>query len=87
MVVEISGHLPRDATVAAVLSDVSPETAMTLGSLRRSGYAVTAFLLATGDNYKDADRAGRLIAQGIDVRQIHDEDSLRDLCSTRLLTM
>ena len=87
MVLEISGHLPRDATVAAILSDVSPETAITLGSLKRGGYAVTAFLLATADDYEDADRAGRLIAEGVDVRQVHNETSLSDICSTRLLTM
>ncbi len=85
LVLEVSGHLPRDATVAAVLSDVSPETAITLGSLKRGGYAVTAFLLATSDEYEDAERAGRLLAEGIDVRQIHNENSISEICSTRLL--
>ncbi len=87
LVLEVSGHLPRDATVAVVLSDVSPETAITLGGLKRGGYAVTAFLLATADEYEDADRAGRLMAEGIDVRKIDNEDSLTQLCATRLMTM
>jgi hypothetical protein len=86
LVMEVSGHLPRDATVAVVLSDVSPETAITLGGLKRGGYAVTAFLLATADEYEDADRAGRLMAEGVDVRKIDDENSLTQLCSTRLMT-
>ena len=86
LVVEVSGHLPRDATVAAVLSDVSDETAITLGGLKRGGYAVTAFLIATADEYEDAERAGRLIAEGVDVRKIDSENSLSELCSTRLMT-
>lgn len=86
LVAEVSGHLPRDATVAVVLSDVSPETAITLGSLKRGGYAVTAFLLGTGDQLEDAVRAGRLMAEGLDVRKIDDEESLGELCSTRLIT-
>lgn len=86
LVFEVEGHLPRDATVAVVLSDVTPETAITLGGLKRSGFAVTAFLLATADELEDAVRAGRLMAEGVDVRKIDDENSLAELCSTRLLT-
>ena len=33
--------------IEMALDDVSPETAITLGGLKRGGYAVTAFLLAT----------------------------------------
>ncbi len=86
LVIEVSGHLPRDATVAAVLSEVSDETAITLGGLKRGGYAVTAFLIATADEFADAESAGRLIAEGVDVRKIDNENSLSELCSTRLMT-
>jgi hypothetical protein len=86
LVLEVSGHLPRDATVAVVLSEVTLETAITLGGLKRGGYAVTAFLLSTADEYEDAERAGRLMAEGVDVRKIDDENSLARLCSTRLMT-
>ncbi len=86
LVLEVSGHLPRDATVAVILSEVTEETAITLGGLKRGGYAVTAFLMATNDEHEDAARAGRILAQGVDVRQIDDENSLAELCSTRLMT-
>src|SRR5919108_190866 len=39
LVVETAHRLPRDATVLAVLPDVSVESAIALGNLRRQGMA------------------------------------------------
>jgi uncharacterized protein (DUF58 family) len=84
LLVETAGRLPRDATVLAVVAEVSPETALALGNLRRRGHAVTAVLIIFGeDHYEDA--AGRLLAEGIDVRHVRDEAGLAALCQQQVL--
>ena len=84
LVVEISGRLPRDATVIAILPDVPEETAIALGTLKRSGYSVTA-VVVTYDEHHFAACGGRLIAEGIDVRRVDDEAMLAALCSQRMI--
>src|SRR5205807_7161403 len=42
LIIETAGRLPRDATVVAILGDVSVEAAAALGTLRRAGFALTA---------------------------------------------
>ncbi len=89
LVTETSSRLPRDATVVAVLGEVTEETAITLGNLRRSGFAVTAVLVLSNDerefgNLSDTG-AGRLMAEGIDVRHIDDERGIAGLCSQQLV--
>src|SRR5207247_10090560 len=49
LIAETDSRLPRDATVIAVLGQVTPETALALGSLRRRGYAVAAILVIFED--------------------------------------
>lgn len=84
LVSETAGRLPRDATVIAVLAAVPVETAVTLGNLKRSGYAVTAILvLADEDHYPQY--AGRLLAEGIESRRVEDEMSLAMLCSRQMV--
>jgi uncharacterized protein (DUF58 family) len=90
LLTETTSRLPRDATVIAVLSDVSDEAAIALGNLRRSGYAVIAVLVMFGETeYYDWARppewAGRLLAQHIDFRRVDDEASLSRLCAERIL--
>jgi uncharacterized protein (DUF58 family) len=84
LVVESASRLPRDATVAAVLGAVSPEGALALGSLRRRGYAVVA-LLVTLDEDELTEGAGRLLAEGIEVRPVRDEGGLATVCRQQLL--
>lgn len=76
---EMASRLPRDATVIAVLPDVTEETSWILASLRRRGYAVTAILISFGEDHALTCR-GRLVRQGIDVRLVHDEASLTAVC-------
>lgn len=76
---ETMDQLPRDATVVAILPQVTTETAITLGSLRRQGYAVTA-ILNLYDEYDYAQAAGPLISQGIDVQHLRDEMSIVSVC-------
>jgi len=79
LVGETRDRLPRDATIIAILPQVTTETAITLGSLRRQGYAVTA-ILNLYDEYDFAQAAGPLIAVGIEVQQLRDEASVVAVC-------
>ncbi len=90
LVTETASRLTRDATVIAILTEVTEESALALGNLKRSGYAVTAVLVLFGETeYYDwaqpPDWAHRLVAQGIDFRRIDDEASLSQLCAERIL--
>jgi uncharacterized protein (DUF58 family) len=80
LVLETADRLPRDATVIAILPDVSVETALALGSLRRQGYAVSVVLvLIDEENFEQT--FGRLMAEGIsDIRHLRDEKGLPTLC-------
>jgi len=84
LVMETASRIPRDATVVAVLSDVSHETAIALGSLRRRGFAMTAVLVVFDDALYP-DYAGRLMAEQIEVRRVENEAMLSDLCSAQLV--
>ncbi len=80
LVEESGSRLPRDATVLAVLAEVSIETALTLGTLRRRGFAVTAVLVLFSENALERAQ-GRLMAEGVrDVRHLREEAELPDLC-------
>ena len=73
LVIETTGRLPRDATVVAILPDVSVETALTLGNLHRQRFAVTAVLILLDDEQLEKGY-GRLLAEGVrDVRHLRDE--------------
>lgn len=89
LVEEARPFLPRDATVVAILRHVSEDTAMALGSLKRSGYSVTAVVIVS-DRIPDwvvpPEWATLLLAQGIGFRPIHDEDALSQLCSQQMVT-
>ena len=81
---EISDRLPRDATVVAVLSEVTIESAMALASLRKRGYAVVGTLVIY-DDHEFRLAAGRLLTEGIEARQVKDEASLSALCRRQLV--
>ncbi|HTU89129.1 MAG TPA: DUF58 domain-containing protein [Gemmataceae bacterium] len=80
LVSETIGRLPRDATILAVLPEVSVETAISLGNLRRAGLAVSVVLILLDD--APLERAyGRLVAEGIrDIRHLKSEEELPELC-------
>lgn len=84
LVLETASRVPRDATVCAILPDVSPETAIALGSLRRRGFAVTAVLVMYEDE-ELSEPMGRLLAERIDVRRIDSDAAIGAICSARLV--
>jgi len=80
LLIEVASRIPRDATVVAVLPDVSVETALALGTLRRQGFAVSAVLITLGPEQLEKSY-GRLLAEGImDVRHLVSEEGLPELC-------
>jgi uncharacterized repeat protein (TIGR01451 family) len=85
LVVETAARLPRDATVLALLPDVSASTALALGNLRRRGSAVTAVLILIDEDRFD-EAYGRLLSEGIrDVRHLKSEAELPTLCQQQVL--
>ncbi len=89
LIEEAKPHLPRDATVLAVLRHVTEETALALGSLHRSGYAVTAVVIVNDriPNWVVPPAwADLLLAQGVSFRPVHDEEALSNLCGEQLIT-
>jgi uncharacterized protein (DUF58 family) len=81
LVTQTAHRLPRDATAMAVLADVSAETAIALGNLKRRGLAVACILVQMADNTM-VDAYGRLAAEGIrDIRHCPSEEALPELCS------
>jgi uncharacterized protein (DUF58 family) len=80
LTIETAHRLPRDATALAVLPEVSVETALALGNLRRRGFAVAAVLIGMDDEGLEKAYA-RLVGEGIrDLRHLPDEENLPDLC-------
>jgi uncharacterized protein (DUF58 family) len=84
LISETGSRLPRDATVVAILTTVSEETAVALGNLVRRGFAVTALV----NNYDDREysaAAGKLLAERIDARHLRDETSVTSVCQAHVL--
>jgi uncharacterized protein (DUF58 family) len=80
LVIETAPRLPRDATVLAVLADVSVESAVALGNLRRRGLAVSVVLVMMDEEALEKAYA-RLLAEGVrDLRHLANEAELPDVC-------
>lgn len=79
LVLEMSARMPRDATVMAVLPRVTIETAVALGTLRREGFAVSAFLVGLDDGAR-LEAHGRLLGETVrDIRYVNSEQELAAL--------
>jgi uncharacterized repeat protein (TIGR01451 family) len=85
LIIETASRMPRDATVIAVLPSVTLETAVSLGNLRRGGYAVTAILIMYDyEEYSQA--AGKLLAEGVETRQLPNKEALVTVCRDYVLS-
>jgi uncharacterized protein (DUF58 family) len=85
LVLEAASRLPRDATLVALLGEVSLETAAALGTLRRAGFALTAILVALAEHPLEKSH-GRLLAEGIrDVRHLARAEMLPILCQQQMM--
>jgi len=84
MITEVASRIPRDATVIAVLPDVTVETALSLGNLRRQGFAVSVVFITMAPDQLEKSY-GRLLAEGImDVRHLAGEEGLPELCQQQV---
>lgn len=84
LVFEMTGRMPRDATVVAVLPHVPIPTALALGALRRQGFAVTIVLVMVREQALE-DAYARLHAEGLrDIRHLVNEAMLPELCRQHL---
>jgi uncharacterized protein (DUF58 family) len=84
LVSETASRLPRDATVVALLSSSTIETAVALGELRHKGLAVTAILNLFDDT--EFERASaQLAAEGIEARHLKNLETLPVLCREYVL--
>ena len=79
-IINEAGAIARDATVFAILANVTPEIAIALGALRRRGMAVSA-VVSTYYDYEFEESAKWLLAEHIEVRHLRDEESVVSLCN------
>ncbi|HAV60912.1 MAG TPA: DUF58 domain-containing protein [Verrucomicrobiales bacterium] len=92
MVRETASRLPRDASVVAILPEVTRATATTLGELRRSGYAVSAVVVTRDEReFRDwampPDWAAMLIKEGIEFRPVNSREALAELQVERVVAV
>jgi hypothetical protein len=79
LVHEPSCRLKADATVVAILTQVTEQTAIALGNLRRRGYFV-AVILNLYESWDYAEAAGALLSEGIESHHLKDEASIPEIC-------
>jgi uncharacterized repeat protein (TIGR01451 family) len=84
LVLETEGRMPRDASVIAIISALTPETALALAELRRRGFAVTA-ILNIYEDIEFAAAAGSLLAEGIPSRHLKSKDSIAMICGRQMV--
>ena len=84
LIQETASRLPRDATVVAILADVTPEAAVALGNLRRGGFAVTA-IINVFEEHDYAEAAGKLLTERIQSRHLKDESAISTICRSYVL--
>ena len=81
LALELAARMPKDATVMAVLPRVPVETAVALGTLRRQGFAVSAFLVGLDETAR-LEAHGRLLAETVrDIRYVNTEKELAALAA------
>jgi uncharacterized protein (DUF58 family) len=83
---EAAMQIPRDATLVAVISRVTPEMALALGEMARQGFLVAAIVVIFGaevlpDWAKPPEWAEILLAQGINFHMVNSEESITNLCA------
>ncbi len=81
---ETQSELPRDATVIAILPEVTEQTVITLQDLRRRGYAVAA-ILNIHEDFDFAAAAAALEVIGVDTHHLRNEASIPQVCQRFLL--
>jgi uncharacterized protein (DUF58 family) len=76
---EAASQLPPSATVIAILTRVTPETAIALGTLRRRGLAVTA-IINVYEETRFAEMSAMLLAERVETRHLSDRAAIPRVC-------
>ena len=90
LVREAAVQLPRDATVVAVFSHITPEMAQALGELVQHGFLVTAIVVLFGgevlpDWARPPEWAEILLAQNINFHIVTSEEAVTNLCAQAIV--
>lgn len=90
LIAEAAMRVPRDATVVAVLSRVTPEMGLALGELVRQGFLVTAVVVVCGadvlpDWAAPPEWAEILLGQGVNFHMVNSEESVTNLCAQAII--
>ena len=81
---EAESHLPRDATVIAILAAVTPAIAVALGAMRVRGYAVEVILITMDrDDHEEATQL--LASENLEARHLVDEAAIAEVCRRQTL--
>ncbi|HEX4145007.1 MAG TPA: DUF58 domain-containing protein [Pirellulales bacterium] len=83
LIADHGNRLSRDASVVAILTRLTDDAAIALGSLRRRGFAVSV-ILNMYDGWDYAEAAGALAAQGITAYHLPGESAIADVCRNHL---
>lgn len=84
LLADTASQLPRDATVIAIVSEMTLETAVSLGNLKKQGYSVVA-IVNTWSEDRFVQTTAALIAEGIGAMHLKDEQSIRAICEKQAL--
>jgi uncharacterized protein (DUF58 family) len=84
LVIEAASQLPQSASVIAILTRVTPEIAVSLGSLHRRGLAVTA-VINVFEDYQFAELSAPLLAERIETRHLKERASIPRVCMNFVL--
>jgi uncharacterized repeat protein (TIGR01451 family) len=84
LLLEPTARMPRDATVLAILPDVTPEVAIALSHLQWQGFAVAA-VLNIFDEYDFSQASGPLLAAGIPTFHLRDQQHVATVCRNYVL--
>lgn len=79
LVLEAASDLPQSATVIAILTRATPESAIALGNLRRRGLAVEA-ILNIFDDQQFAEASATLLSEGVPARHLKDRAAIPRVC-------
>ncbi len=85
LLAETTQRMPADASVIVIVSEISLPTAVALGIVRRSGFAVTA-IVNSYDLEHFARISGRLLDQGIRSHLLREEESVAWICRDQMVT-
>ena len=82
LVSETACRMPRDATVIAILQEVTERYAVVLGNLRRQGYAVTA-ILNIHEMYDFTVASKHLLTEGITTHHLAEEAAISSIARSQ----